>query len=321
MPGSVGDSVIAARGVRKAFGEVTALDGVDLEVRRGEVFGLLGPDGAGKTTLIRILCGLLPADEGEATVAGCDVLSAPESVKPHTGYLAQRFALYGDLTVQENIDFCAALFDVPKAACAERVAELLRITRLEPFVDRRAENLSGGMKQKLGLMCALIHRPEVLFLDEPTTGVDPVSRRDFWRLLHDLPAEGVTILVSTPYMDEAERCDRVALLDRGRFFAQGTVGELKASVEGALFNVVATPQHAAERALAALPSVRSVTVFGDRLHVAADGGSEREGLIAALESADVEAILVEPLEPSLEDAFTTAIAARASSIEGARRDG
>jgi ABC-2 type transport system ATP-binding protein len=298
-------TVIEVRGLRKAFGDVVALDSVDLQVRQGEVFGLVGPDGAGKTTLMRILAGLVPPDEGEALVAGRDLVSWPESVKPHTGYLAQAFALYDDLTVEENVTFCARVYGVARAAYQERLSRLLRITRLAPFTDRLAEHLSGGMRQKLGLMCALIHRPEVLFLDEPTTGVDPASRRDFWRLLYGLPAEGVAILVSTPYMDEAERCDRIALIQNGRILARGTPDALKATVTGCLFSVEATPRAEARRLLEAVPHVESVTVFGNRLHVAARQDTTSDVLLDALRRAAVEVACVEQIEPSLEDVFTT----------------
>jgi len=300
-------NVIEVRGLRKTFADVVALDGVDLEVRSGEVLGLVGPDGAGKTTLIRVLAGLVPPDDGEALVAGRDVVCAPESVKPHTGYLAQAFALYGDLTVAENVAFCARVYGVPPAAYEERLEHLLRITRLAPFTDRLAEHLSGGMRQKLGLMCALIHRPDVLLLDEPTTGVDPASRRDFWRLLYGLPAEGVAILVSTPYMDEAERCDRVALMAAGRVLRRGTPDELKAQLTGSLFSVEAMPQTEASRLLRNVPEVQSVTVFGDRLHVAARQATRRNVLVEAIRHGGVEVATVEQIEPGLEDVFTTAM--------------
>ncbi|MFQ5808273.1 MAG: ATP-binding cassette domain-containing protein [Armatimonadota bacterium] len=300
-------NVIHVSKLRKTFADVVALDGVDLEVREGEVFGLVGSDGAGKTTLIRILSGLLPAEAGDALVAGRDVVTEPESVKPHTGYLAQAFALYGDLTVEENVSFCARVYGVPADAYEERLTHLLRITRLAPFTDRLAEHLSGGMRQKLGLMCALIHRPDVLFLDEPTTGVDPGSRRDFWRLLHGLPDEGVTILVSTPYMDEAERCDRIALIEAGRILRCGTPTELRGEVTGSLFSLEATPQREARRALQDVPEVESVTVFGNRLHIAAREGMQREALAAALQRAGVEVASLEQIEPGLEDVFATAM--------------
>jgi len=298
---------VRVRGLKKRFGEVTALAGVDLEVARGEVFGLLGPDGAGKTTLMRILCGVLTADEGEVEVAGRDVTASAEAAKPYTGYLAQRFGLYGDLTVDENLAFSADIYGVPHSEFAARREHLLRITRLEPFTDRRAENLSGGMKQKLGLICTLIHRPEVLFLDEPTTGVDPMSRRDFWRLLYHLPAEGVTVLVSTPYMDEAERCDRVALLYAGALLECATPAELKGRLPGQLFGVGASPQEQARQALEASAEVLSVTVFGDRLHVALREGAQPALITQKLQEAGVEVAFVEPLEPTLENVFTDAI--------------
>ena len=307
-------NAIQVRGLRKSFDEVVAVDGVDLNVRKGEVFGLIGPDGAGKTTLIRLLCGLLSPDEGDVLVAGRDAVSSPESVKPHIGYLSQVFGLWGDLTVQENVAFCADVFGVPQDAYQERLPHLLRITRLAPFVDRRAEHLSGGMKQKLALVCTLIHRPEVLLLDEPTTGVDPASRRDFWRLLYGLPAEGVTILVSTPYMDEAERCDRVGLLHSGRLLACATVDEMKADVGGALFNVGAAPQLEARRLLEALDEVVAVTAFGDRLHVTAREGAALETLVAALGDAGIDVAFAEPIEPGLEDAFTKAIRQEAERV-------
>ena len=298
---------IRVRDLRKTFGAVTALDGVNFEVRTGEIFGLLGPDGAGKTTLIRVLCGLLPADAGEAAVAGQNVRADPESVKPRLGYLAQRFALYGDLTVQENARFAAQLFGVPRADYDQRMAHLLRITGLEPFVGRLADALSGGMRQKLGLICTLLHRPQVLFLDEPTTGVDPASRRDFWRLLSGLPEEGVTVLVSTPYMDEAERCDRVALLHRGRLLACAAPEDLKTRVQGDLFSIAATPQPEARRCLEAIPAALSVTVYGDRLHVEARRGTDLDALVGPLCEAGLQVAFAESVALGLEDVFTTAV--------------
>ena len=291
-------------GLTKRFDDVTALDCLDLSVAEGEVFGLVGPDGAGKTTLMRTLCGLMPPDEGEVEVAGVDVVAAPEEAKPYLGYLAQRFGLWGDLTIDENLSFCADLFGVPKHEYGERRRHLLEITRLAPFTDRLAQNLSGGMKQKLGLICTLIHRPTVLFLDEPTTGVDPASRRDFWRLLYDLPSQGVTILVSTPYMDEAERCDRVALLHEGHILACATPAELKASLPGTLFSVEATPQDVARTALKGAAGVLSVAVFGDRLHVSVEEGLAADALTRLLHDAGAEVGYVEPAEPGLEDVFT-----------------
>jgi ABC-2 type transport system ATP-binding protein len=273
------------------------------------VFGLVGPDGAGKSTLMRVLCGLLPPTAGQVTVAGCDVVAAAERAKPHLGYLAQRFGLWGDLTVDENLQFCADLFGVSRADYEARRPELLSITRLAPFTDRRAENLSGGMKQKLGLICTLVHRPEVLLLDEPTTGVDPASRRDFWRLLHGLPRQGVTVLVSTPYMDEAERCDRVALLHEGRVLACDAPDALKARVPGRLLAVSTRQQRAARAALLPLPGVASAATFGDRLHVTLREGADSAILGEALAAAGVEAEPPQPITPGLEDVFTTVLGA------------
>jgi ABC-2 type transport system ATP-binding protein len=211
--------MIEARGLRRRFGAVTAVDGLDLDVAPGEVFGLVGPDGAGKTTTLRLICGLLEPDEGRVSVAGYDPARDPDAVKDRLGYMAQRFGLYVDLTVEENLRFYAELFGVEPAERDRRMAELLGITRLEPFRGRRAGQLSGGMKQKLALACTLLHRPQVLLLDEPTNGVDPVSRRDFWVILERMVGQGMTLLVTTSYLDEAERCHRVGLMHRGRLLA------------------------------------------------------------------------------------------------------
>jgi ABC-2 type transport system ATP-binding protein len=300
-----GEWMVEAEGVVKRFGEVVALDRISLAVGRGEVFGLVGPDGAGKTTLMRTLCGLLTPDEGSVSVAGCHVVASPESAKPHLGYLAQRFGLWGDLTVEENLRFCADLYRVPRADFEERRPQLLQITRLTPFTDRLADHLSGGMKQKLGLICTLIHRPQVLLLDEPTTGVDPASRRDFWRLLYDLPRQGVTVLVSTPYMDEADRCDRVALLHEGRVLACATPDGLKAQTPGKLLAVVATPQRQAKGVLGGVAGVRSVTTFGDRLHVLVEDDTAPESIADALRRGGLEVGSVARIAAGLEDTFTT----------------
>jgi ABC-2 type transport system ATP-binding protein len=209
------DPIIRTRGLTRRFGELVAVDGLNLEVARGEIFGLVGPDGAGKTTTLRMLCGLMDPTEGSAEVAGFDVAREPQAVKDRIGYMAQRFGLYADLSVRENMDFYADLFGVTGAERSDLSRRLLAMTRMEPFRERRAGQLSGGMKQKLALMCTLLHRPEILFLDEPTNGVDPVSRRDFWTILYQLLKDGITILMTTAYLDEAERCNRVGLMHRG----------------------------------------------------------------------------------------------------------
>ena len=209
-------SIIETHDLTRRFGALTAVDHLTLSVAQGEIFGLVGPDGAGKTTTLRMLCGLIDPTEGNATVAGHDVMKEPQAVKDQIGYMAQRFGLYGDLTVQENMDFYADLFDITGTFRAELSAQLLRMTRMEPFRERQANRLSGGMKQKLALMCTLLHRPRILFLDEPTNGVDPVSRRDFWAILYQLLKDGITVFMTTSYLDEAERCNRVGLLHRGK---------------------------------------------------------------------------------------------------------
>ena len=210
------EPIIEARGLTRCFGAITAVDHLDLTVAPGEIFGLVGPDGAGKTTTLRMLCGLIDPSEGSARVAGHDAARESQAVKDRIGYMAQRFGLYGDLTVEENMVFYADLFGIIGADRARLNAELLRMTRMEPFQQRQAGRLSGGMKQKLALMCTLLHRPKILFLDEPTNGVDPVSRRDFWAILYELLKDGITIFMTTAYLDEAERCNRVGLMHKGR---------------------------------------------------------------------------------------------------------
>ncbi len=225
MDGTAG-MVVVCDGLRRSFGSVRAVDGLTFGVRAGEVFGLIGPDGAGKTTAMRMLTAIMTPDGGSATVLGHDVRREPQAIKERIGYVSQRFSQYGDLTVAENIEFFADMFQVPPEDRPERARMLLSASGMLPFTDRLARDLSGGMKQKLALTCALIHTPEALFLDEPTTGVDPVSRQEFWTILNDLVAQGMTLIVSTPFMDEAERCHRIGLMHRGRLLATGTPDEL-----------------------------------------------------------------------------------------------
>lgn len=293
---------IEVSGLTKRFGPTTAVDRLDLRVRRGEIFGLIGADGAGKTTTMRMLCGILPPDGGRAQVAGCDVGRDPEAVKQRIGYLSQVFSLYADLTIDENIDFVGDLFLTPRAEAARAKEELLALTGLAPFRRRQAGRLSGGMKQKLALTCALIHRPQVLLLDEPTTGVDPVSRRDFWRIIGALPEQGVTVLLSSPYMDEASRCSRLALMSRGRVHAEGTVAEICARVPGAMLEVLTPETRRAAAVLVSIPGVRSVTPFGDTLHVRVET-AETAPIAAALVAAGVPIETVTEVPVSLEDAF------------------
>ncbi len=296
----------------KVFGGNRAVDSLTLSVAEGEIFGLVGPDGAGKTTLLRMLSGILDPTEGEATIAGLAVRKKAEAVKEHIGYMSQRFGLYPDLTVLENILFYADLYGVPRREREGRLERLLAFSNLTPFQRRRAGNLSGGMKQKLGLCCALIHSPRVLLLDEPTNGVDPVSRRDFWRILNQLLKEKVTILVSTAYLDEAERCSRVGLMHRGKLLACDTPAGLKRLMRGTLLEVRGG---GCRRAVEALQRAvgGSVAVFGDRLHVVVeDEASGRARVEASLRDSGAGTVEIRTVEPSLEDVFL-------ATVEGARR--
>ncbi len=296
------EMVIETRHLTRRFGAVTAVENLSLEVTQGEVFGLLGPDGAGKTTLLRLMCGLLDATSGEVRVAGYDVAARPDAVRDRIGYMAQRFGLYGDLTVEENMRFYADLLGVTGTERVLLLARLLRMTRLQAFRQRRAAQLSGGMKQKLALGCSLLHRPRILFLDEPTNGVDPVSRRDFWTILRQLVEQGLTVFLSTAYLDEAERCDRVGVLYRGRLIRCGRPEELKAAMPESCFEVYGEDLRAARERLARIPGVTTVQLAGAALHVLAGGVSEKE-----LHSAAGKAYAVRSIVPSLEDVFIALI--------------
>ncbi len=305
---------IEARGLRKRFGTLTAVDGLSFEVRPGEVFGLVGPDGAGKTTTLRMLAGIMDPDEGAATVAGFDTQTQADGVKRHTAYMSQRFGLYPDLTVAENIAFYADMYGVPKRGRPERVNDLLDFSYMRPFRERLAGDLSGGMKQKLQLVCALIHTPKVLLLDEPTNGVDPVSRRDFWRILYQLLKQDVAILVSTAYLDEAERCGRLALLDRGSLLAQGAPREIKNLMRRGLTAFRSTRARELARILRTHLSGAGVDVFGAQVHVAADdiAGARRDAL-AAIASSGLDAEDLGEQTPSLEDVFVAVLGADGTS--------
>ncbi len=298
------DAAIRVRGLGRRFGRVAAVDGLSFDVAPGELFGIVGPDGAGKTTTVRMLAGVLRPTEGEARVAGISVARDPEGVKRRIAYMAQRFGLYEDLTVRENLDFYADLYGVPRDARPERLERLFAFSGLAPFSSRLAGRLSGGMKQKLSLSCALVHEPEILLLDEPTFGVDPISRRDLWLILHEMVARGTTILVTTAYMDEAERCDRVALLHEGRLLALAPPRELQAEMEGGILEVRVEPSRRAADVLRAQPGVRRAAPYGDVVHVSVPDGMEAwPALREALEREGLRPEDAAPAEPSLEDVF------------------
>jgi len=302
---------IRVNGLTKRFGAVHAVRGVDFEVAAGEIFGLVGPDGAGKTTTMRMLAGVLRPDAGTLSIDGVDVARDPEKAKLHLSYMPQRFGLYEDLTVGENVFFYAELFAVPRRERIARSAELLHAAGLEGFERRLAGQLSGGMKQKLGLVCALIHTPRVLLLDEPTTGVDPVSRRDFWAILYRLRESGVSIVMATAYMDEAERCSRLALFHSGEVRHCDTPARLKAAMPGALLAVHAAQPRTVHRALAGLPGVLGALLMGDRVHVRVDDAARRvPELEAALRAAGIADARIEPVAPGIEDVFVALLGTR-----------
>jgi len=297
---------IEARGLTRAFAGVPAVEDLSFDVHGGELFGLVGPDGAGKTTTLRMLAGVLRPSGGDALVLGASLARDPEAMKPRIAYMPQRFGLYGDLTVRENLDFYADLHGLRKGAEREaRIERLYRFSALEPFAGRLAGKLSGGMKQKLALSCALIHRPRLLLLDEPTFGVDPISRRDLWIILQEMLAEGITILLSTSYLDEAERCDRVALLDGGKIVALDAPRALQAGLEGRAFEIRAASPRAALRKLRERPETRRVALFGESVHVTLREPASRlpAEVLRAVESAGAGVESVEALRPSLEDVF------------------
>ena len=302
---------IRAENLTKRFAAVTALDALNLAVAEGEVFGLVGPDGAGKTTTMRLLTGIMDPTSGDAWVAGKHVVRECEPLKEDIGYMSQRFGLYPDLTVQENLNFYSEIYGVPRRGRAEKMERLLSFSNLTPFKTRLARNLSGGMKQKLGLACALIHTPKVLFLDEPTNGVDPVSRRDFWRILYQLHRERVTIFVSTAYLDEAERCTRLALLHQGKLLAVGTPDEIKGLMRGEILELrCAEPRRAADVLRAALPG-ENVSLFGDRVHiVTSSAGVTSARVTQALRAEDLAYEALRTVEPTLEDVFVSVLTQR-----------
>src|SRR5271157_5751624 len=290
------------------FSGVVAVDHLSFDVAPGEIFGLVGPDGAGKTTTMRMLAGVLRPDGGSATVAGFDVARDSEAVKTHISYMPQRFGLYEDLTVDENIRFYADIFGIDAATREAHAARLLAASGMEEFRTRLAGNLSGGMKQKLGLTCALVHHPRVILLDEPTTGVDPVSRRDFWRILYSLAAEGVTILTSTAYLDEAERCHRLALLHRGHLLFCGTPVELKSQLKGAVISVSSSAPRQVQQELSRADGVTSIVSMGSSVHLVVDDPAKRiPELRARLKASGLSFGEIVQVSPTIEDVFVASI--------------
>jgi drug efflux transport system ATP-binding protein len=301
---------VEVRGLCKRLGATIAVEDVSLTAHAGEIFGLVGPDGAGKTTILRMLAGVMLPDRGSARVAGFDVVAAPESVKNHISYMPQRFGLYEDLTVDENIRFYADIFGIDARTREDHAARLLEASGMTEFRARLAGNLSGGMKQKLGLTCALIHHPRVILLDEPTTGVDPISRGDLWRILYSLLAEGVAVIIGTAYRDEAERCNRLALLHQGRLTFSGSPAELKRRLPGAVVSVVSEQARKVETTLAGAPGVASALLLGDTVRLVVDDAARRIAeLQARLRAAGVPFSEFSPTEPSVEDVFVATVGA------------
>jgi drug efflux transport system ATP-binding protein len=302
-------NAVEIRNLVKRFGSFVAVDDVNLEVRRGEIFGFLGPNGAGKSTTIRMLCGLLQPTSGSATVGGLDIATQSEAIKQKIGYMSQRFSLYDDLSVEENIDFFSGIYSVPKDRRAERKDYVLRMAGLEERRSSLTGLLSGGWKQRLALGCAILHEPPILFLDEPTSGVDPIARRTFWDLIYQLSSSGHTVFVSTHYMDEAEYCHRLALMYRGKVIALGTPVELKKSLSSHnLFHLEVSDLLGSMDALEKVPGLSEIAVFGGGLHVTSDDATSAIPEIrSALERAGISVPLIEPIQPTMEDVFVAMI--------------
>ncbi len=303
---------VSVRELTKRFGDFTAVDRVTFGVRPGEIFGLLGPNGAGKSTTIRMLCGILAPTSGAGSVAGFDIAAEPEAVKQHIGYMSQRFSLYEDLTVEENIDFFGGIYRIPAARKSARREWVLGMAGLGDRRRALAGALPGGLQQRLALGCAVLHEPPVLFLDEPTSGVDPIARRAFWDLIHDLAGGGVTVFVTTHYMDEAEYCDRLGLVYRGELAALGTPAELKAaSTAGEIVEIACNRPQDAAGAVAAVPGVRAAALFGRGIHATVDRAESAVPAIReALASGGFAPGRIEPIAPTLEDVFVSLVEER-----------
>ena len=304
-------AVIVAERLTKRFGAFTAVDELDLSIARSQVVGFIGPNGAGKSTAIRMLCGLLRPTAGRAIVAGFDVAREPEAVRAHIGYMSQKFSLYGDLTCRENLRFFGGIYRVPRHEIEERTRFAIAMAGLEGREDTLVRTLAGGWKQRLALGCAILHRPPVLFLDEPTSGVEPEARRRFWDLIHKLAGDGVTILVSTHYMDEAEYCNRIALINAGRLAAIGAPSELRQrNLGGELYELACAPLGAALEALKKAPGVLEAAIFGDKLHVLVRDAGVASTLEGVLAEHDLTGERPRRIAPSLEDVFVQLVSRR-----------
>jgi ABC-2 type transport system ATP-binding protein len=305
-------AAIVAENLYKSFKEVHAVNGLSLTVQEGEIYGLVGPDGAGKTTTMRLICGGFNPDRGSVSIRGFDLAHHAEQARAQIGYLAQRFSLYGDLTVTENLHFFAQMHGLKASEWKPRAQEILQFVGLAEFADRMADQLSGGMKQKLGLASALVHRPQVLLLDEPTGGVDPVTRQDFWQLIIRIVSqEGVSVLVSTPYMDEAARCTRVGFIDRGQMIVEGTPGQVTTRLNGRMLELVGEPLDGLRRAAQTAPDVEDVQIFGDRLHLRVKEGSADRvmaDLPGLLQTQGLQVSRIRSIAPTLEDVFIELVA-------------
>lgn len=320
---SNGEKAVVVRDLERRFGDFVAVNKVSFEVGRGEIFGFLGANGAGKSTTIRILCGLLAPTAGSGTVAGFDVRTEPEKIKAHIGYMSQRFSLYEDLTVEENINFFSGIYRIPRARKQQRKDWVLTMAGLQEQRHMRTGELAAGWKQRLALGCAVLHEPAVLFLDEPTSGVDPASRRQFWDLIYDLAGKGVTVFVTTHYMDEAEYCDRLALMHRGEVIAIGSPAALKETeMKEDILEVACDRPQDVQDDLEALPGVKEVALFGRGLHVVVDDSATAVPAIRTLLEAKGRAgARVEPVRPSLEDVFVSLIGARERAVRAAAEAG
>ncbi len=307
-----GDNAVTIRDLERRFGDFVAVNKISLSVGRGEVFGFLGPNGAGKSTTIRMLCGLLAPTSGSGTVAGFDIIKEPEAIKRNIGYMSQKFSLYEDLTVEQNIDFYSGIYRIPREKKAARKAWVLEMANLKDHRKTATGLLPGGWKQRLSLGCALLHEPPILFLDEPTSGVDPISRRSFWDLIYEMAGRGVTVFVTTHYMEEAEYCDRLGLIYRGELIATGTPMELKTLyMRDEVLEVACDRPFQAMAALEAIPGVKEAALFGNKIHAAADNAEELAGRLREdLPRAGFNVVELRRITPSLEDVFVSLIEAR-----------